>query len=240
MADRTDADRRNAGERARRPGSRRGRDRDGLRHFRRPYRAHRLGAQQISELDPHGAGARGVAGRGHGRDLRPADAAARRAARARSLGARQRAARHDRGLSVELADAAVDRFQRCTALHVARALPAGDRGLGKLGRAARLQRRHQARHAGARPDRRGAGDPARDQARARRAAGTGRRALQPRLAGRLGCPRFAADALSDAPLPAAGAAAGRAGAGRGRRQGHPLGAKTGADRRQRGAHRAGL
>jgi acetolactate synthase-1/2/3 large subunit len=42
------------------------------------------------------------------------------------------------------------------------ALPAGDRRLGQLGRAARLQRRHQACHAGARPDRRGAGDTACD------------------------------------------------------------------------------
>ncbi len=59
------------------------------------------------------------------------------------------------------------------------ALPAGDRRLGQLGRAARLQRRHQARHAGARPDCRGAGDAARDQACARRPTGAGRRALQP-------------------------------------------------------------
>ena len=95
------------------------------------------------------------------------------------VGARQRPARHDRGISVELADAAVDRFQRRAALYAACALPAGDRRLGQLGRAPRLQRRHQARHAGARPDRRGTGDPARDQARARRAAGAGRCALQP-------------------------------------------------------------
>ena len=36
------------------------------------------GLEQIPEFDPHRAGARGVAGRGHGRGLRPADAAPRR------------------------------------------------------------------------------------------------------------------------------------------------------------------
>ena len=51
---------------------------------------------------------------------------------------------------VELADAAADRFQRRAAVSSARALPAGDRRLRQLGRAPRVQRRHQAGHAGAR------------------------------------------------------------------------------------------
>ena len=178
-ADRADADRRDAGERARRPGARGSRDRDGLRHLRRPYRAHRLGLEQIPELDPHGPGARGVAGRGHGRGLRPADPAPRRAAGAGAVGARQRHDRDHRGASVELADAAVDRFQRRPALCAPCALSAGDRRLGQLGRAPRLWRRHQAGHAGARPGGRGAGDPARHQACALGPAGAGRDPLRP-------------------------------------------------------------
>ena len=59
------------------------------------------------------------------------------------------------------------------------ALSAGDRRLGQLGRAPRLWRRHQAGHAGARPGGRGAGDPARHQACALRAAGAGRDPLCP-------------------------------------------------------------
>src|SRR5215831_2284988 len=116
---RADADRRDAGECAGRPGARRGRDRDGIRHFGRSYRPYRLGAQPISEPSPHRARPRGVAGRGHGGGLRPADAAAGRLAGPGSLGARQWPARHDRGASVELADAAAHGFQRCAALHLA-------------------------------------------------------------------------------------------------------------------------
>ncbi len=123
-------------------------------------------------------------------------------ARAGTMGAGQRADRHDRGAFVELADAAVDRFQRRPAVHPACALSAGDRGLGQLGRAPRLWRRHQACHAGARPDRRGAGDPARHQACALRSAGPGCDPLQPRFAGRDGCPGFATHAVPDRPLSA--------------------------------------
>ena len=168
-----------ASERARRPGARRSRDRDGLWHLRRPYRAHRLGLEQIPEFDPHRPGARGVIGRGDGRGLWPADPAPRRAAGPRAVGARQRHDRDHRGASVELADAALDRFQRRPALCPPRALSAGDRRLGQLGRAARLWRRHQAGHAGARPGGGGAGDPARHQACALGPAGAGRDPLRP-------------------------------------------------------------
>ena len=67
----------------------------------------------------------------------------------RAMGTRQRADRHDRSVSVELADAAVDRLQRRSTLSVARAVSAGHRRLGQLGRASRVWRRHQARRASA-------------------------------------------------------------------------------------------
>ena len=193
-----------AGAGAGRAGPGGSRDRVCLRHLRRPYRAHRPGSQPGPEPGAHGHGARGIAGRRHGRGLWPADAAARRHDRAGAVGARQRADRHARSLSVRLADAAADRFQRRAALYVARALSAGDRRLRQLGRAARVRRRHQAGHAGAGAGRRGAGDAARDQARDGRPARAGRGAVRPRRAGRLGGARFAAGAVPDPLLSAAG------------------------------------
>jgi hypothetical protein len=70
-------------------------------------------------------------------------------------------------------------LQRRAALHVARPLSAGDRRLRQLGRAPRFWRSHQAGHAGAGPDRRGAGDAARDQACDVGPARSGGGAVQP-------------------------------------------------------------
>ena len=103
-----------------------------------------------AEPGPHGHGARGIAGRGDGRGLRAADAAAGGDDRAGTVGARQRAHRHAGGVSVVVADGAADRFLRRAAFPLARALSAGDRRLRQLGRAPRLRRRHQAGDAGAR------------------------------------------------------------------------------------------
>ena len=184
--DRADAERGSAGAGAGGAGPGGSRDRICVRHFRRPYRAHRPGSGAGAEPGAHGDGARGVAGRRDGRGLRPADPAARRDDRAGAVGARQRADRHARSLSVVVADAAADRFQRRAALSPARALSAGDRRLRQLGRAPRVRRRHQAGDAGAGAGRRGAGDAARDQARDGRPARAGRGAVRPRRAGRHG------------------------------------------------------
>ena len=219
------------------------RHRDGVRHLRRPYRPDRLGAcSKIPELGPHRAGARGIARRRHGRGLRPADAAAGRADRAGALGARQRPDRHDGGLPVELADAAADRFLRLRTpfhLHAPYQQATGDYGSWDARRAFSGVTKHvmQAHDAG----RRGAGDAACDQACARRAAGPGRRAVQPwtrwparwrRTRSRC-CTRPAT--ICPPPPPPADARACR-----GRRAGAAGGAEAGDDRRQRRAHRAGL
>ncbi len=83
-----------------------------------------------------------------------------------------------------LAHGAADRLLRCVPAATARAVPAGDRRLWQLGRAAGVLRRDQAGDAGDRSRQRGAGDATRDQACDFRPAGTGRGAVQPGFAGR--------------------------------------------------------
>ena len=58
------------------------------------------GPAQVPELRPHGAGARGIARGRDGRGLRPADPPSWRNDRPGTLGARQRADRHHRGVPV--------------------------------------------------------------------------------------------------------------------------------------------
>ncbi len=140
----------------------RGRDRDGLWHFRRPYRPHHVRAQPSTRTRSARCMVReeslgGVMAEVYGRLTRRPGVMLGQGPWVLGNGLIGTIEAH----SVELADAAVDRFQRRPAVHPACALSAGDRRLGQLGRAPRLWRRHQAGHAGARPDRRGAGDPAR-------------------------------------------------------------------------------
>ena len=167
------------------------------------------GPAQNPEFVAHGDGARGVARRRDGRGLRPADAASRRADRARPLGAGQRHDRHDRGVPFKFAHAVADRLLRCLAAAIARAVSAGDRRLWKLGCAAGVLRRNQAGNAGDRSRQCGAGDAACDQARDFRTGGTGGGVVQPGFAGRHAGSGFRADAVSHAVLSAAAAAAGR-------------------------------
>ena len=71
----------------------------------RPYRPHRVGPQQLPELDPHTVlpGREEFVGWSNGGSLRPADPASRRLAQAGAVGARQRTDRHHRGAFIEFA-----------------------------------------------------------------------------------------------------------------------------------------
>ena len=131
-------------------------------------------------------------------------------------------------------------FSDATGVPFARAVSAGDRRLRQLGRAARVQRRHQAGDAGARTGRRRAGHATGDQARDGRPAWPGRGPVRAGFAQRQGRAGLASGAVSDQPLPAADAAARRYRRRRSGRGGVAGGEKAGGHRRQRRSDRAGV